>query len=415
MKILRVKVLFLLLTFLVFQSVAFAEPVKMINPKFLKLKIDYAKFARIPSSSVTLAVDLRSQQTRMWCWAASAQMIMSYMGTNVNQCIQANNRFSRTDCCTISPCPSPPNSHPCVTGGWPEFGKYGFTFNTSGALSWAALKGQIDAGKPIAFSWGWDGGGGHMMVVNGYKTWGPFSWVHVLDPWAPCNGDSYYITYDAFVDGSGYSHWTDYYNITKTVPGAMKMAPKPLLAQLPQTPDEPVYIARNLVDEKNFRQFGFNSVQEAADATPGIPFQEFVVRLDELKKYQANPNSLIRPTQRLVYPLMVSGQVRSALTRVKSGTQERTESLGGANFIRLLSQVRTTAARSSGLSTEKHFLVKIPALQMFFVGYRVGNQLMLAPAMDDSRFEFRNGVGMPAARVFKLLAPEANRHDGSPG
>jgi hypothetical protein len=158
------------------------------------------------------AVTLRPQETDMWCWAASGEMVMDFLGTDVSQCDEANKRFGRSDCCD-SPVPGD-----CVNGGWPEFDKYGFTYTTTSdaALSWAQLREQIYCKKkPFAFSWHSDGGGGHMMVVIGYVTVDKTNYVTINDPWAPNVGDQRVITYDDYVDGDGYSHWNDYYDVTK--------------------------------------------------------------------------------------------------------------------------------------------------------------------------------------------------------
>jgi len=159
------------------------------------------------------AVTLRPQETSMWCWAASGQMVMEFLGHNINQCDQANNRFGRTDCCNT---PTPTG---CVVGGWPEFSRYGFTFNkTSDApLTWDQVRKQIYcARKPFAYSWHWSGGGGHMMVVIGYVTLDTVNYVTINDPWAPNVGDQRIITYDAYVSGTGYTHWDDFYDVTYT-------------------------------------------------------------------------------------------------------------------------------------------------------------------------------------------------------
>jgi len=170
----------------------------------------------------SLPTQLRSQETSMWCWAASGEMVMDYLGTNVTQCDQANKRFGRTDCpcgqCGNDPVANPP----CVIGGWPEFDKYGFTFKrtSDAALSWDQLTKELSPNKscgktPVAFSWHWDGGGGHMMVAYGYANVAGTNYVAVHDPWAPCQGDTRLITYAAWVDGAGYSHWDDFYQIRK--------------------------------------------------------------------------------------------------------------------------------------------------------------------------------------------------------
>ncbi|HZH97879.1 MAG TPA: papain-like cysteine protease family protein, partial [Fimbriimonadaceae bacterium] len=157
---------------------------------------------------------LRPQETGMWCWAASGQMCMEFVGRRtIAQCLQANNRFGLIVCCT-TPVPGV-----CVVGGWPEFSKYGFTFKRTSnrALTWAELVAEIDANRPIAFSWHWPGGGGHMMVAYGYSDETGVQMVYVADPWAPDVGNTRIITYSHFVSSPGHTHWDDFYEIVYPV------------------------------------------------------------------------------------------------------------------------------------------------------------------------------------------------------
>lgn len=170
-----------------------------------------------PSASESLPVTLHPQETGMWCWAASGQMVMDYLGHDVSQCVQANNRFGRTDCCTT------PVPNDCIHGGWPEFDKYDFSFKktTNAALSWSALREQISTSehckkRPFCFTWHWNGGGGHVMVAIGYTTIAAVNYIEINDPWPPSMGEHRFITYDAYVSGSYYTHWDDYYDITYT-------------------------------------------------------------------------------------------------------------------------------------------------------------------------------------------------------
>ncbi len=176
-----------------------------------------------PALVGSLPVQLHPQETGMWCWAASGQMIMDYLGRDVSQCTQANLRFNRSDCpCTQ--CTSPVSNPPCVWGGWPEFDKYNFTFKrtTNAALTWEQVREQISnqpncKRRPFAFTWHWPGGGGHMMVAKGYLTLEGANYVVMLDPWAPCRGDERIITYDYYVESPGHhTHWDDFYDITYT-------------------------------------------------------------------------------------------------------------------------------------------------------------------------------------------------------
>jgi hypothetical protein len=163
-----------------------------------------------------LDVPLYAQQTSRWCWAAGGEMIMTFLEKPVWQCAQANSRFGRNDCCAPTP-------GACVKGGWPEYNQWGFTVSSTTwgtPLTWAQLKSQINNNKPVGFSWGWTGGGGHYMVAKGYTSIGGVNQVVVNDPW-PWNVNKFnggtvkIISYSEYVSSSSYKHWQDDYNITK--------------------------------------------------------------------------------------------------------------------------------------------------------------------------------------------------------
>lgn len=166
-----------------------------------------------PEVARTLPAAVRPQETSMWCWAASGEMTMEYIGgVSIQQCDEANKRFGRTDCCN-SPVPGA-----CVNGGWPEFAKYGFSANNTSdaALSWSAVRTQIYCRKkPFAFTWHWNGGGGHMMVARGYMTVEGTNYVYRNNPLPVGIGTADIITYNNYVSGAGHTHWDDYYDITK--------------------------------------------------------------------------------------------------------------------------------------------------------------------------------------------------------
>jgi hypothetical protein len=180
-----------------------------------------------PSSS-SLGVTLFPQETSMWCWAASAQMIVTFLGRPVTQCAQASARFKPLQCpCNL--CQSPVATA-CDQPGWPDFDSLGFhALRTSGApLSWEQLTQQLCSvpgcrNAPLAFSWQYEGGGGHMMVAKGYSvspSGGRF--VEILNPMAedePCVGAEDLIPYDTYRAVPGrHSHWDDFYDITATGP-----------------------------------------------------------------------------------------------------------------------------------------------------------------------------------------------------
>ena len=168
----------------------------------------------IPPTTKVLTTPLRAQETDQWCWAASAQMIMAFHNRDVTQCLQANNYLGRGDCCLAL------RPEACIRGGWPEFDKYNFDFDrlTNRHLDWNQLREQIGCKSfPVAFSWRWIRGGGHMMVVRGYST-SPngTKTLYINNPWPPLpsgTGEQKMISYQEYIAGSTHTHWDDFYNI----------------------------------------------------------------------------------------------------------------------------------------------------------------------------------------------------------
>jgi Papain-like cysteine protease AvrRpt2 len=168
-----------------------------------------------PAARSSLSVLLRPQKQTYWCWAASAQMVMEYLGKPVEQCEQANHRLSRADCC------SNPTPGGCDRTGWPDFQEYGFTFKQTkqAELPWETIKGELApqnvnnpcGSRPFAFSWRWHNGGGHMMVATGYYT-DPDgkNWIEVNDPLQ----EHPLVSYEEYVKADGdHTHWDDFYEI----------------------------------------------------------------------------------------------------------------------------------------------------------------------------------------------------------
>lgn len=162
--------------------------------------------------SVTLDVPRYGQQTDMWCWAASGEMIMTHLGAtgDVSQCAQANKQFDRTDCCT--------NFENCDVGGWPEFDKYGFFFRGKAQpLTFVHLTAQMTNNKPVGFVWAWTSGGAHYMMIRGvFQNAAGEQFLHVNDP-APWNankangGTAKLITYAEYIVAPDHSlYWNDY-------------------------------------------------------------------------------------------------------------------------------------------------------------------------------------------------------------
>jgi hypothetical protein len=168
----------------------------------------------------SLNVRLVGQETELWCWAASTEMIVEFLdpAQDVKQCDEASNQDPPKLCCGAT------MEDGCINGGWPDFGRYKFnaTRTSSQALPWDTICEQIARKKaPIAFSWKWTGGGGHMMVIVGYSLVGDQKYLTVYDPLPPTEGGAAgghlisAMTYEQYVQSDDHTHWDDFYDIKK--------------------------------------------------------------------------------------------------------------------------------------------------------------------------------------------------------
>lgn len=170
-----------------------------------------------------LQVPLFAQQTPNWCWAASGEMIMDYLGREVPQCLQVGNILAESSGSGSCDCCQKPRPGNCIDQrGWPDYDQYEFYFSGKpGGLSWEELIDQIDSNKPVGFSWKWEDSGSHYMVARGYIILNDIRMVVMNDPipWSECKckgGSVKIISYRDYVEFPyRYTHWYDDYNITK--------------------------------------------------------------------------------------------------------------------------------------------------------------------------------------------------------
>lgn len=175
---------------------------------------------------------------------------------------------------------------------------------------------------------------------------------------------------------------------------------------------------RQLIEiQKNYREMGFESADELKRIKLGVPFEHYMVRLDELGEYDGKgaPGALLHPTSRATFPVMIDGSVKSSITVANKGDGLMAVAFGNSNKISLLVAARKAGASISQKAEPEHFLVDIPSMKLFFDGYYVNGELMLVSVLDDESFDLKAGEAMPAIEVFRRVAPAARRHTGMPG
>lgn len=162
------------------------------------------------------------QRTDRWCWAATAEIIMSSYGqTSWKQCIQADDAYpgktSPRTCC------DDPENTLCNRRGWPHFEYYNFNSTpTPVPLTWMQLKDEIDRQRPVAVAVKYmdpaapntTRNDGHMGTIAGYaELAGGERVILAIDP------DGFHVgVWALYEDIYGESseimrHWRSYYEI----------------------------------------------------------------------------------------------------------------------------------------------------------------------------------------------------------
>ena len=173
---------------------------------------------------------------------------------------------------------------------------------------------------------------------------------------------------------------------------------------------------RSMVTEDNFRNLGFESAKDAASAVVDPPVPVYMVRLDELRALQPGQNAeaLLRPANRLIYPVSVAGKVRSSIVVEQVGEKLVASSFGGPKLVTAITRYRDESMRTTGTPSRDYFAVHAAALGVYFIGYRGASGPMLIPIVDDQRAEFVAGRPVAFADAMQRLAVLARAYNGLP-
>ncbi len=367
-----------------------------------------------PATTKQLPVTLIPQQTRMWCWAASGQMIMAYLGdSSVTQCAEASEYFGSVDCC------SPGNETTCVNGGWPPFNANGFsnsatpTLAPQSALSFDALRDQIDRNKPVAFAWHQNSGGGHMLVAVGYQIDGAQQYVIVNDPWPPNVGAQYTLPYSAYVaPDPSFQHWVDYYEITKMAPGG----------SISHSPISVTDLANSTAAARNFiptalKLFGKDAPGAAATAELAVPIPSISLGLDTLKQQAPSgiSSSLFGAVSGSVFnPVLMGNSVVASVNTRMQAPGSWTPMPGNVPWTEILVKLRQQESNESHTPLDQYFLVDVGSLGLHFLARGTGASLTLIPCISEPDLGFVAGKAQPADAIIRVLTEVAKRHNEGP-
>jgi hypothetical protein len=173
---------------------------------------------------------------------------------------------------------------------------------------------------------------------------------------------------------------------------------------------------RKLITEQNYKQMGFESLEEAQNAALDNAIQDYAVDLASLKEFRTgdDPGKLLLRTRSLVYPVLVNGEVRTSITIAYRDKAWEAQSFGRSNFIKLLADRLAAQSKTQNLTRRDFFIVRVPAFNLVFLGYRMNRKFMLLPILHSPEYGISAGIPTPADIVFTRLRAAARSYDDLP-
>jgi hypothetical protein len=184
---------------------------------------------------------------------------------------------------------------------------------------------------------------------------------------------------------------------------------KPPASQPQEAAADGLNVLKKMVNEQNYRSMGFDSVDQVNQAQLGSPLSVSDIGLDQLKGYKTGvkPDALLTQTNRTMYPVTVRSDVKSSITTTQRDNGYRASTFGDAEIIKSLARYRK--AESPG-----DFVVRVPALAMYFLARRVEDRVVVIPIIEDPRLKVKVGEPVPLETVLEQLVQLANNYNGEP-
>lgn len=131
-------------------------------------------------SSLVLTFDMELQTQSNWCWAATSKSVSKFYSSLSpwTQCKVASEELDKT--CCDSPVPSACNIPWYLDRALTR--THNFVSYQSGTITWDQIKQELENGLVVGARIGWNGGGGHFMVIYGVSKSMGLEFLHIDDP-----------------------------------------------------------------------------------------------------------------------------------------------------------------------------------------------------------------------------------------
>lgn len=176
-----------------------------------------------------------------------------------------------------------------------------------------------------------------------------------------------------------------------------------------------------LLTPENAPRMGLRAPSDAAKARLGAPLVDHIIGLTDLQAYDGtrDPAALLRRSEQVVYPVLVDGEPRASTIVARQGNEWRAVSFGSPVATGASEAARRAIARDAaqggtrGAAPSETFQVRIPALNLVFIGQNGDGTLLLTPTVDAPESGLTAGRTEPAREVLLRLVPLARAQDPS--
>jgi len=241
--------------------------------------------------SKSLGFDMQLQTQSNWCWAATATSVSHYYWwfSPWVQCTVANAELGRNDACN-NPVPAGANVPWYLDKALTRTNNF---VSITGAATFQQVRNEIDAGRPVGARIGWNGGGGHFMVIYGYSLIAGTTYFDIDDP---IYGKSHLTVNDFSTNYQGSGTWTHTYFTKSYFKLPIKFFyPKELILRR-------IWEARPLLNlKRGDLSMGPRELTSDADASLGLAHRVFTLGLDALRGERAAMDA--RPAGVRVYEM----------------------------------------------------------------------------------------------------------------
>jgi hypothetical protein len=177
---------------------------------------------------------------------------------------------------------------------------------------------------------------------------------------------------------------------------------------------ESIQTFTKLVDSLDIQEFGLKSVDELKSLIPGKQFKNYLIAVDDIKKYKAGEDvrKIINEYPSIEVSLVNgTGNIITSIEFVKNKDKWEAAGYGSTPEFIIL---RNAQAAIGDSAIKKGTLIRIPALHTSFIAVPSATDLNFIILDDNFSLDFKKGAILPASQAILKLVPLANKHNGLP-